>query len=633
MCGLVTKIYLGEGDIQITKDIERMLSSLKHRGPDDEGYTVVNSHNKITHLCGDDTTPDLKEARRHIQEYNISGEQGKICFGHRRLSILDLSSSGHQPMTYQNERYVISFNGEIYNYLEIKKELKQSGYIFESDTDTEVILASYDLWGYECSSRFNGDWALVIYDRVENEVFISRDRFGIKPLYYIITNDVLMLASEYKALLQSSDTRAMVNIDFLNSYLIKGAAEWEEQTAIEGVLSFPPAHHCLIKLNMNTSEFAPQRYWQLKVNRSSEKFDTAKCAEYANEFYHLLEDAVKIRLRSDVKIGCALSGGFDSSSIAYLANELDKSKDAAAGIECFSLTYGEDHEDDESFYIDIVCKQLGVISHRALPDATNIENLVNEVTVYSENPPDGLGTSGYFTTKLAHQNDFKVTLDGQGADEQLAGYFRYIATYLNDLTWISRLYQSIQLYLRLRGSGISFKWLMWGYLPKVLQNMYLKFSNRTQPLKEGQTLNDLLKHSVEHGLTNLLKYGDRRSMAFSIESRMPYMDHRLVEFNASVPGVYKIHNGWTKYYARIAFADKLDPRVVWRKDKRGWPSPDILWINSFMYQFAKDRVSKSQILHALKLNKMPTRGKVLKADIRKVMVSLFEEKFLGKYGL
>mgnify|MGYP003391645790 FL=1 len=275
---------------RIEKDIiEPMTDTIIHRGPDGFGYYY--------------------------------GE--KFVFGHRRLSIVDLSDAGHQPMQYLN-RYVITFNGEVYNHLELRKELEKNGYVFQSHTDTEVIMASYDFWGVDCLNKFNGMWAFVIHDRLKDKYFMSRDRFGKKPFYYYKDQEKFIFGSEIKVILAHPDVESKPNLKFLDSYVQNGAKEYIKETAFENIFRFDFSSYFEGSLEDVFENFEQNKFWEIKPNLSHEKFDKEKAKEYAKQYYELLEDAVRIRLRADVKVGSALSGGLDSSSIVYLVNKLLK---------------------------------------------------------------------------------------------------------------------------------------------------------------------------------------------------------------------------------------------------------------------------------------------------------------------
>ncbi|MEG2268891.1 MAG: asparagine synthase (glutamine-hydrolyzing), partial [Acinetobacter sp.] len=306
-------------------DILVMGNTLAHRGPDGQGFLISQQEGERPNLPGlIDFSPNLP---------------CHVALAHRRLAIVDLSPQGHQPMVLQ-QRYVITFNGEIYNHIELREELEALNYQFTSHSDTEVILAAYDAWGASCLKKFNGMWAFVLLDTVKNRVFIARDRFGIKPLYYAQLNGTFVFASEIKALLAHPAVQGMPDKEFAKNYLKNGPTEAGVKTAWKNILRFPAASflECELKL-LGSASLEPTEYWNVQPNLSTEAFDESKAQQLANNYYQLLEDAVRLRLRADVKVGSALSGGLDSSSIVYLINKLLEEQGVVDRQETFSSVY------------------------------------------------------------------------------------------------------------------------------------------------------------------------------------------------------------------------------------------------------------------------------------------------------
>ena len=397
MCGISGIISQAGCDEKIIYDINQ---ALIHRGPDGEGYQ--------------------------------SFENGRIWFGHRRLSIIDLSEAGHQPMCYEG-RYWITFNGEIYNYIEIKDELVKLGKRFSTKTDIEVVLAAYAVWGTSCLTHFNGMWSFVIYDTEKRELFFARDRFGIKPLHYYHKDGLFVFASEIKAILRHPDVQTAPNLGYCREYLKNGPREYITETAFENIWRFPHANYALVSIEeLLTAQMSPLRYWHLQPNLSTEKFDGVRIDEYAAKYRELLKDAVRLRLRSDVKVGSALSGGLDSSSIVMFVNTLLRQTGAdLEKQETFSTVYPESNvsDCDESGYINLLAAELNVESHQISPKIEDIPGECYKNIYAMDNPPDSSLMSSWHTYKLVSGTDVVVTLDGQGADEQLAGYLRYITAY------------------------------------------------------------------------------------------------------------------------------------------------------------------------------------------------------------
>ncbi|MBX0310943.1 MAG: asparagine synthase (glutamine-hydrolyzing) [Sulfurihydrogenibium sp.] len=599
MCGIAGIISKTKIEKESIKDIiERMNNTLIHRGPDGEGY-----------YYGDN-----------------------FVFAHRRLAIVDLSDAGKQPMEYM-DRYIITYNGEMYNYIELKKELESYGYEFKSHTDTEVIMASYDFWGVECLNKFNGMWAFVLYDKKENKFFISRDRFGIKPLYFYKNDEIFIFASEIKAILMHPQVETRPNITFLESYLKLGCREYLKETAFENIYRFDFAHYFEGNIEDIFHNFKLNRYWDIKPNLSREKFDPKKAKEYAEKYYNLLEDAVRIRLRADVKIGSALSGGLDSSSVVYIINKLLKEQGKEELQETFSSVYKREDAEycDESQFINIVAQKLNVKSNQIEPKEEDIPGEIEKMIWHLENPPENSLMSSWHTYKLISYTDVKVVLNGQGADELLAGYLSYLTFYLSSLTLTDLIKESLALLKIPR----SLKYIIVGFLIGIYR---LIFSNKGDKilififkkiLKKDfvPDLNKKLAEDIKTGLVTLLHYDDHTSMAYSIESRLPFMDYRVIEFLASVPACYKIHNGWTKYLARLAFDGKLPDDIVWRRDKMGWPIPEKTWFEGRLSKWFHDRINLCNICKTLGVSSIPKR---FNKKVRMMILSVWEKKFLIK---
>ena len=573
MCGFVFALdYLNTGAIELDA-FSRMVGDLSHRGPDGAGFALIETNTR--------STSHVTSLTDVVDQEKVNSFKFNLALGHRRLSIQDLSENGRQPMTDSSQNRVVVFNGEIYNFPEIKAELEKKGARFNSNSDTEVILKAYEFYGQECVKHFNGMWAFVIVDLSNGEIFISRDRFGIKPLYHTTVGGVIYFASEANVFKHIPDFDLVPNDSAILRYLKRGCHEWEKETPFKEIYRFGIASNSTIRLDVFDGSLSEDRFWELKPNLVEERFCNKKAQLYAGEYYALLKDAVKLRLRSDVPVGSALSGGLDSSSIVYLVNENLKSQNARDKQNTFSSVYSSDNESycDESFFIDLMTETLGVNSYKITPDINDIPREHGKAIVAMENLFDGTAMSGWHTYKLTQEIGVKVTLDGQGADEHSAGYLHYFHQYfgsspLRDL--VPRFLSTYQIP---------------GAMPFVIRGVMLNFVSKiigvraTERLlmKLGRkfffNLNEALAHDTKTALVNLLYNSDRQSMAHSVESRLPFMDYRLVEFMNSVPSCYKIHNGWTKYLARLAFDGKLPEEICWRRDKMGWPVPETIWFS------------------------------------------------------
>ncbi len=571
MCGIVA--------IVSNRAIERaplraMTEALAHRGPDGFGY------------------------------HEASG----FAFGHRRLAILDLSERGHQPMFYQ-DRYVITYNGEIYNYRELRAELEAAGFTFATHTDTEVVLAAYAHWGTDCLKRFNGMWAFVLKDLQTGLFFIARDRFGVKPLYHMFVAGQLVFASEIKALLRHPEYRAEANLDYCRAYLRGGPREYGRETAFRGVESFAKGAYVeATQAELLRGDFSVRRFWSLEPRVEAGAVDENQLREYAQRYYSLLEDAVALRLRSDVKVGSALSGGLDSSSVVHLVNKQLKERGASESLqETFSSVYGSPGTEhcDETVHIDKLEEYLRVHSNRIEPDPRDVPAEHERMIYYMDTPPESSLMSSWHTFRLVASTDVVVTLDGQGADEQLAGYPRYAINaiaYSNSPLKDSRALRKIPGFGPFASLGLSAAVLRRLGLGRLLPSMLKRAGKQ---VFDGERLNEALVKDSLNGLQNLIHYADRTSMAFSIESRMPFLDYRLAEFLAAMPACYKLHDGWTKYVARKAMDGHLPDSITWRRDKMGWGIPEAFWFRGELQPWLSAQVSGSDFLAELDARPRP----------------------------
>ena len=611
MCG-ITGFFQKNKNIEF-KTIKKMNDKIIHRGPDDEGYLITGNN----------------ESSIIDEKVNFINSHINFAFGHRRLSIQDLSSAGHQPMSYQ-DRYWIVYNGEIYNFLELKNELISLNYTFSNHTDTEVIMAAYDAWGADCLNKFNGMWAFVLFDTQTDKILISRDRFGIKPLYYFQNDEIFIFASEIKSILEHPQVQTEANEKYLEDYIKDGPKEYIKETAFKDIYRFDFASYFLGDFDELIYAFHSTKFWTIKPNLSIEKFDEQKAKQYAKQYYNLLEDAVRIRLRADVKVGSALSGGLDSSSIVYLVNKILKEQDKEELQETFSSVYhtaGTEHC-DESIYINEIAKALNVKSSQIEPLEKDVPQEHEKVIYMMENPPDTTLMSSWHTFKLVSQSDVKVTLDGQGADEQLGGYFPYFRYYLSSLSFVDLLSETRAILKMPIPKKIVFVGFILGLLRNIVGTKFTTLIvNKILKKNFSFNLNQKLAEDIHKSLVTLIHYADHTSMAFSIESRMPFMDYRMVEFLALVPTSYKMHNGWTKYIARIAFDDKLPNSVVWRKDKMGWLLPEDHWFRGNLKEWFTTKITfkKEKVLDLLN-SKSP-----IKLPIRYLNIEVLKKLFWEKY--
>lgn len=563
-----------------------MNDEISHRGPDDEGFLLINCDLDI-----------------ELSKYEVREGNTKLAFGHRRLSIIDLSDAGHQPMSYLN-RYWIVFNGEIFNYLELREELFEAGYKFNSDSDTEVIMAAYDFWGSTCLNKFNGMWAFCLYDTETNKILIARDRFGIKPFYYYKDENTFVFASEIKAIMQHPEVSKTPNLKYLQNYLNSGAKEWLEETAYEYIFRIKSNSYIECDANEIFGNWEVKNFWSVNINDEYEDFNEEKAREYSEKYYELLNDSVRLRLRADVKVGSALSGGLDSSSVVYLINQQLKALGKSEIQETFSTVYKTPgtEDNDESIFINEVAELLKVNSNQIEPKAEEVVDEFDKFTYFLDTPSGSTLMSSWHTYKLIKRCGVTVTLDGQGADEQLAGYIPYLVFYINNCK-SNDVYKTYKSFKNIPGAkNIMIKGMATRYLANFIGKNAVSniVYNRIGREFKFETVSQALFNSLTGNLETLFHYADRGSMAHSIESRMPFMDYRLVEFLFSVPATYKLNNGWTKYIARKAFDKKLPDNITWRKDKMGWPIPEKFWFEGIHKEYFKNSLKNSKLLSEIK---------------------------------
>ena len=521
-----------------------------------------------------------------------------IAFGHRRLSILDLSSSGHQPMKYLDD-LVITYNGEIYNFIEIREELIQKGYIFDSNSDTEVILKAYHCWGKTCVNYFNGMWSFSILDIKQKIVFCSRDRFGVKPFYYIENNDLFSFGSEISQLLPFIPNR-ILNKKIALDYLISGIEECSNETFFKDIYLLKGGHNLVFDLQTNSYEI--ERYYNLKL---SDQKNTS-----VDDYIQELKRSITLRLRSDVKVGTCLSGGIDSSTISSFASKLyQNSNEKFMAIHAKSSEY----KTDESEFAKIVSKISNINLNFVEPSYSDFKSNILSIIKIQQEPFGSLSIiMQYFVFKKAKELGCIVMLDGQGGDETLLGYERYYPAIVKSKKGIAKLKALLQSSKNSRLSLIDTIKYQYYFSNYKLRLKRLKFKNsfyKSEILNEyeseelriiSESYNDisiLQKNEIESSqLPHLLKYEDRNSMANSIESRLPFLDYKLVELSLNTNNSLKIKDGWTKFILRKAAETILPKEIVWRKNKLGFNAPEKTWTKEFENEMIKE-IQQSEILN------------------------------------
>ncbi len=557
-----------------------MMERLRHRGPDDFGYAAYSKGE--VHLGRDGVGCVINP---------------EVVLFHRRLSILDLSETGWQPMGTSDERYFIVYNGEIYNYVELRAELEDLGYRFKSRSDTEVLLLAYSCWGLEAFTRFTGMFALAILDTQERKLILARDCFGIKPLYYTWGSESFVFASELKVLLEANLVRKRINPTRLYEYLRYGISDYGSDTLLSGVFQVPSGHYVEISLE-GPLQARTVCYWEPgEAERLDISFDDA-----AKHLRDLFLKNIRLHLRSDVPVGAALSGGIDSSSIVMGMRHLETKLD----LHAFSYV-AHDESLSEEKWIDVVGKASGAHVHKVRVNSDNLREDFDSL-VDSQDEPFGSTSiyAQYCVFREAQRNGIKVMLDGQGADEILGGYRSYMAARLASLVrqnhWqqatefllsCSRLPNNNKFSLIMRAADYLFP----PFASKPLRRAVGKDVAPTWVNKawfcshgvEPKSFNhshttDILRESLWKDLTKtslpaLLRYEDRNSMAFSIESRVPFLTPDLVNFVLSLPEEYLIHSdGTAKAVFRAAMRGIVPDCILNRRDKIGFQTPEHRWL-------------------------------------------------------
>jgi len=538
---------------------------------------------------------DLMLSKQHHRgpdgSFSWHSEHG-IFLGHNRLKIIDLSEQANQPMVRDN--LTITYNGEIYNYLEIKEILLRRGYQFTTTSDTEVILIAYQEWAEKCVEHFVGMWAFAIWDNNKKTLFCSRDRFGIKPFYYIHENNSFYFSSEYKPLKETSVFENELNREQFQRGLLLGWMSYEDETFYKNIKLIPPATNLLFsegKITLN-------RYWDLSRSKTISYVDDDKYFV----FYEMFKESINIHMRSDVNVGGCLSGGLDSSSIASMICK----NHPQVNFKTFSIYYeGKGNVDERYFINEVVQKYKNISPIYYTPENEALEDAFEKAMYHAEIPiGDSSYLSQYFLMQLASQNDVRVLIDGQGADEYLAGYmhsfYRLIADKMKNLNFLSALKlmsaqskrqdfsfsDTLKLFLKSMLSLTKSENALYRFEYKYMKNK-LSSSEKCDyelfnlPQFDNDKLHSFLYNLIFYtSLPTLLHYIDRNSMTFSLESRVPFLDHRLVEFIFALPAHEKINiKAETKAILRHSLKDILPAEVYNRKDKKGFVTPgETQWL-------------------------------------------------------
>ena len=572
MCGISAIIKGKKGDLSC---IQQMTDLIAHRGPDDSGIRNFNS---------------------------------QVALGHRRLSILDLSSAGHQPMCDKKNRFWITYNGEVYNYQDIRKELIQLGHFFSTQTDTEVILEAYSEWGTACLNKFNGMFAFVIYDTVEEVIFAARDRFGVKPLYYYHVDDTVAFGSEIKQFSALPKWSFCPNGQRAYDFLNWGVLDHTAETLFQNVFQVPGGHYLHFHITASLKKsLKPTKWYLLSPKPFAGTFDQA-----AETYRELLIDSIDLRLHADVDVGSCLSGGLDSSTIVCLAQKLmgnseQRLKTFTAGSEILKF--------DETHYVEEVIKKTGAEQNIVIPRANELFEVLPQLIWQQDEPFISTSIFAQWSIfKKVKTSGIKVMLDGQGADEHLGGYHGFFANHLFDLLsslqWKKFLSETKK--IRAKHPTLAFMRMLGNkFVPRFLQQKLRKFAGKTSeqsdwinldsleaiaktPYPECRSFIDQSKQQILHSsVPMLLHFEDRNSMAHSIESRTPFLDYRLVEFALGLPNEFKVQEGISKRLLRKAADNILPEMILHRHDKMGFLTAEEVWFKEQSPKKLLDYIGKA----------------------------------------
>lgn len=573
MCGIVGIWNLNKIPLDKT-ELNQFTDSLAHRGPDGRGIYV--------------------------------DEKASLGFGHRRLSILDISENGHQPMSYANGLYHITFNGEIYNFLELREELKGYGYSFVTDTDTEVILAAYDKWGADCQARFNGMWAFAIWNSADKELFISRDRFGVKPLFYFYDGKRFIFASELKAFFNLNNFNAEINYEnFTRNIINPNALQGTEESLLTGIKELP-AGRCLT-LKPGYSPVVNQ-WWAIYKNIED---NLNSYAEQTLKFKEIFLDACRIRMRSDVPIGTSLSGGLDSSSVLCSIKHIvsgsgNNLRQANDWQKAFIAVYPGTVQDEKK-YAEMVIRYTG-----AKPVFVDVkeDDVISNISaaMYAAEDVYDVHIGPWLIYRSQRQNGVKVSLDGHGGDELLAGYIKTNDSFssVNMSEAILSVMPTFVLkklfhYIYSHNSGNMqpivnrMKWFK--FIPAPLRK---EFNPEEEKFLEGKDslFNTLYRQMYFDTLPAILRNFDRCSMAHGVEVRCPFLDWRLVSYAFSLPPESKMNRNYNKLILRDSMRDILPDKIRTRKKKLGFSNPNFEWIKGKLKPFILDNVNSADFLQS-----------------------------------
>ncbi len=589
MCGLVGTWLKEPKASPDTNQLRSMINLLKHRGPD------------------------------HQQVWGAPG----VGLSHARLSILDLNPRSNQPMEDEETGTVIVFNGEIYNYIELREELKALGHSFKTESDTEVIPKAYREWGVDCLSRFNGMWAFALYDRKSHRLFCARDRYGIKPFCYGTTaSGDLVFASEHKALWTHFREFAKPYKPLLHSFMSEGTSfSAYEESLYKGIRHLKPSHY----FSVGAGERVEQKSYYKVGQEPAEPLPSHEEAQQV--FADLLEDSLRLRYRSDVPVGSCMSGGLDSPTLVGLGARIFESS-----LQTFSCVYPDHPSVDESAYIEENVRHFRTVSHTTTPTFRDFNEAVRRATWEQDGPTGGPSILSQRAVMKLARPEVRVLIDGQGADEVLGGYHHYVAHKIRTLirefarspgpaTWRA-LSRDRKLWEKRTGKRSKLKLPKWvlrtwsgrGHKFKKVSGHFSSTLDQQNPFP-WDDLNSMMLENLRISMVDLLHYEDRNSMAYSIETRLPFLDYRIVDFAFSLPHTYKIRGDQTKMLLHKIAGEILPAKVYNRQDKMGFSTPGQAWFQRketgerIRHLFSEKEHSLYEFLSDKKLNKLKSAWK------------------------
>ncbi len=568
MCGIFG--YIGKNNI----DIKAATDIIEHRGPDSEGFLSYSIDKKR-----------LAQSSADIEGYHVS-------FGFRRLAIIDLKDHANQPFSSENGQYHIVFNGEIYNYLEIRQELEEFGVEFSTDSDTEVLLKSYVQWGVSSFNRFNGMWAFSILDLKKNKVICSRDRFGIKPFFYHVADGELYWASEIKQFF-SVGVEKTINENVIKDFIDQNIVNSTNETFFDDIYSLNAGSYFEINVGaLEDIKVVPKKYWELSVNEEFKNYDYESAKK---KFKNLFLSSVNLRMRSDVRVGSCLSGGLDSSSIVSSVGYQFEDQH----FQTFTSKFDLKKYDESEYVTKLTNKYEKLQSNFCQLDEDKFLAQIDDVIYYQDEPFGTMSLLAQWEVmKLAKQDNTTVLLDGQGGDELLAGYRKFYAFYLKEKLMN---FQFLKFFAALKHLVFNREFNFFDF-EQIKRYLNIKpsityYSTKGQKLKSNSeiglsgasSMRDRSKLDIErYSFPPLLRFEDRNSMAFSIETRVPFMDYRLVEFLYSISSDFKIRKGYTKWILRDALKGILPDEIRKRKSKLGFSTPQDVWMQDKLKPFFAD---------------------------------------------